>query len=66
MSVTGERALGADGYKVAAESAHRHHARLLEAFEAGDLPAATAVINHHIDESLGFTRRHMEAVGGEV
>jgi flavin reductase (DIM6/NTAB) family NADH-FMN oxidoreductase RutF/DNA-binding FadR family transcriptional regulator len=66
MSVTGRRALGEDGYKVAAESAYRHHLRLLEAFEAGDLPAATAVINHHIDESLVFTRRHMEAVGGQL
>jgi flavin reductase (DIM6/NTAB) family NADH-FMN oxidoreductase RutF/DNA-binding FadR family transcriptional regulator len=65
-SVTGQRAVGQAGLKVAAESAHRHHVRLLEAFEAGDLARATSVINRHIDESLVFSRRHMEALGGEV
>ena len=35
MSVTGERAIGEDGYQVAAESAYRHHVRLLEAYESG-------------------------------
>jgi flavin reductase (DIM6/NTAB) family NADH-FMN oxidoreductase RutF/DNA-binding GntR family transcriptional regulator len=66
MSITGDRAVGEDGFRVAAESAYRHHVRLLEAFEAGDLGKATAVIDHHIDESLVFSRRHMESVGGEV
>jgi 4-nitrophenol 2-monooxygenase / 4-nitrocatechol 4-monooxygenase, reductase component len=66
MSMTGGRAVGEDGLKVAAESAFRHHVRLLEAFEAGDLQRATSVIDRHIDESLAFSRRHMEAVGGEV
>ena len=40
--------------------------RVLEAYEAGDLTAAIAVIRHHIDDALVFTRRHIEAVGGEV
>lgn len=66
MAVTGERAIGADGYRVAAESAYRHHVRVLEAYEAGDLTRATDVISHHIDDAITFTRRHMEAVGGEI
>ena len=39
---------------------------MLEAYEAGDLTAAIGVIRHHIDDALVFTRRHIEAVGGEV
>jgi DNA-binding GntR family transcriptional regulator len=39
---------------------------VLEAYEAGDLTAAIAVIRRHIDDALVFTRRHIEAVGGEV
>ena len=66
MSVTGERAIGADAYEPAAQSAYRHHVRVLEAYEAGDLTAAIAVIRRHIDDALVFTRRHIEAVGGEV
>ena len=66
MSVTGARAMGEDGYRIAAKSAYRHHQRLLEAFETGNLPAAIAAIRQHIDDSLDFTRRHIEAVGGEV
>ena len=66
MSITGERAIGADAYEPAAQSAYRHHLRLLKAYGAGDLPAAIAVIRHHIDGSLAFTRRHIEAVGGAV
>ena len=66
MSLTGERAVGEDGYRIAAESAFRHHERLLAAYEAGDLDRAIDVISHHIDEALVFTRRHMEAVGGEL
>jgi DNA-binding GntR family transcriptional regulator len=66
MSVTGERAIGADAYEPAAQSAYRHHVRVLEAYEASDLTAAIAVIRHHIDDALVFTRRHIEAVGGEV
>ena len=66
MSVTGERAIGADAYELAAHSAYRHHVRVLEAYEAGDLTAAIAVIRRHIDDALVFTRRHIEAVGGEV
>ena len=66
MSVTGENAVGADAYKLAAESAYRHHQRLLEAYEAGDLNRANDVISRHIDDSIVFTRRHMEAVGGEL
>jgi flavin reductase (DIM6/NTAB) family NADH-FMN oxidoreductase RutF len=31
-----------------------------------DAPAAIAVIHQHIDGSLAFTRRHIEAVGGAV
>lgn len=65
MSITGER-VGADAYEPAAQSAYRHHLRLLEAYRASDLPAAIAVIRHHIDGSLAFTRRHIEAVGGAV
>ena len=66
MSVTGQHAVGEDGYGVAAERAYRHHVRLLEAYDAGDLTIAIGVIDHHIDDSIIFTRRHMEAVGGEV
>jgi 4-nitrophenol 2-monooxygenase / 4-nitrocatechol 4-monooxygenase, reductase component len=66
MSVTGERAIGAEAYEPAAQSAYRHHVRVLEAYEAGDLTAAIGVIRHHIDDALVFTRRHIEAVGGEV
>ena len=66
MAVTGEHAIGEDGYRVAAESAYRHHVRLLEAYESGDLTRAVDVISRHIDDSITFTRRHMEAVGGEV
>ena len=66
MSITGERAIGADTYKRAAQRAYRHHLRLLEAYEAGDLEAAIAVIRRHIDEALVFTRRHIEAAGGAV
>ena len=44
----------------------RHHVRVLQAYEAGDLTAAIAVIRRHIDDALVFTRRHIEAVGGEV
>ena len=66
MSITGERAIGADAYEPAAQSAYRQHVRLLKAYGAGDLPAAIAVIHHHIDGSLAFTRRHIEAVGGAV
>jgi DNA-binding GntR family transcriptional regulator len=65
MSITGER-VGADAYEPAAQSAYRHHLRLLEAYRASDLPAAIAVIRHHIDGSLAFTRRHIETVGGAV
>ena len=66
MSVTGERAIGAEAYQPAAQSAYRHHVRVLEAYEAGDLTAAIGVIRHHIDDALVFTRRHIEAVGGQV
>jgi flavin reductase (DIM6/NTAB) family NADH-FMN oxidoreductase RutF/DNA-binding GntR family transcriptional regulator len=66
MSITGERAIGAGAYEPAAQSAYRHHLRLLKAYRASDLPAAIAVIRHHIDGSLAFTRRHIEAVGGAV
>jgi len=66
LSVTGARAVGQDGYEVAARSAYKHHVRLLEAYEAGDLAAAMETINHHIDTAVTFTRRHMEAVGGAV
>jgi DNA-binding GntR family transcriptional regulator len=66
MSITGERAIGADAYTFAAQSAYRHHLRLLEAYDAADLAAAIAVIRHHIDDALVFTRRHIEAAGGEV
>ena len=66
MSVTGERAIGVHAYELAARSAYRHHLRLLDAYEGGDLPAALSVIRHHIDDALAFTRRHIESVGGEV
>jgi flavin reductase (DIM6/NTAB) family NADH-FMN oxidoreductase RutF/DNA-binding FadR family transcriptional regulator len=66
MSVTGERAIGVHAYELAARSAYSHHVRLLDAYEDGDLPAALAVIRHHIDDALTFTRRHIESVGGEV
>jgi 4-nitrophenol 2-monooxygenase / 4-nitrocatechol 4-monooxygenase, reductase component len=66
MSVTGEHAVDEDAYPVAAESAYRHHVRVLEAYEAGDLTRAIDVIGHHIDDAINFTRRHMEAVGGEL
>jgi flavin reductase (DIM6/NTAB) family NADH-FMN oxidoreductase RutF len=66
MSVTGTGAVDGDGYRVAAQSAYRHHLRLLEAYEAGDASAALAAIHRHIEDALVFTRRHMEAVGGEV
>jgi flavin reductase (DIM6/NTAB) family NADH-FMN oxidoreductase RutF len=66
MSVTGERAIGVHAYELAARSAYSHHLRLLDAYEHGDLHAALAVIRHHIDDALTFTRRHIESVGGEV
>jgi DNA-binding GntR family transcriptional regulator len=66
MSVTGARALGEEAYRVAVDSAYRHHSRLFAAYETANLPAAIAVIRKHIDDALVFTRRHMEAVGGEV
>lgn len=66
MAVTGERVIGTDSYRVAAESAYRHHAKVLAAYEAGDLVRATELINRHIDDAVEFTRRHMEAVGGEL
>jgi 4-nitrophenol 2-monooxygenase / 4-nitrocatechol 4-monooxygenase, reductase component len=66
MSITGDRAIDAHAYEVAAQSAYHHHLRLLEAYERADLEAAIGVIRHHIDDSLVFTRRCIEAVGGEV
>ena len=66
MSVTGDRAVEHRAFAAAAESAYRHHGRLLEAYESGSLEAATATIRHHIDDALVYTRRYMEAVGGEL
>jgi flavin reductase (DIM6/NTAB) family NADH-FMN oxidoreductase RutF/DNA-binding GntR family transcriptional regulator len=66
LSVTGKRAVAQQAYADAAASAYRHHAKLLAAYEAGDLEAAVRTIRRHIDGSLEFTRRYMESVGGEV
>lgn len=66
MSVTGERAIGEQAYQAAAASAYRHHMRVVEAYEAGDLDAALSTIRHHLDDALVFTRHHIDAVGGEV
>jgi 4-nitrophenol 2-monooxygenase / 4-nitrocatechol 4-monooxygenase, reductase component len=66
MSVTGDRAVAQHAIERAAERAYRHHRRLLDAYEAGDLDAAIETIRGHIDESLVFTRRYVESVGGEV
>jgi flavin reductase (DIM6/NTAB) family NADH-FMN oxidoreductase RutF/DNA-binding FadR family transcriptional regulator len=66
LSVTGKRAVAQHAYADAAASAYRHHAKLLAAYEAGDLDAAVRTIRRHIDGSLEFTRLYMESVGGEV
>ena len=66
LSVTGKRAVAQHAYADAASSAYRHHAKLLAAYEAGDLEAAVRTIRRHIDGSLEFTRLYMESVGGEV
>jgi DNA-binding GntR family transcriptional regulator len=66
MSITGERGVPQATYRSAAKRAYDHHVRLLDAYQAEDTPAALAVISQHIDQSLAFTRRHIEALGGEV
>jgi GntR family transcriptional repressor for pyruvate dehydrogenase complex len=43
------------------EIAHRHHARILAAVEAGDAPAASAAMRKHIEANF----RHLHQVGGE-
>jgi flavin reductase (DIM6/NTAB) family NADH-FMN oxidoreductase RutF/DNA-binding FadR family transcriptional regulator len=50
----------------AAEGAFRHHTELVAAFEAGDLAAASRTIVRHMEHSLEFTRRYVDAVGGRM
>ena len=50
----------------AAEGAFRHNADLVAAFEVGDLAAATRAITRHMERSLEFTRRYVDAAGGRM
>lgn len=66
MRVTAKRVVGEASYWIAAESAYRHHIRLLKAYQSDDLATAIRAIHHHIDDAIIFTQRHMEAVGGAL
>jgi len=67
MSVTRQRGADSDrALAAAAEAAYKHHMALLAAYEAGDLAAASATIQRHIDDAVVFTRRQLESVGGEL
>ena len=67
MSVTSQRGAVSDrALAAAADAAYQHHAGLLAAYEAGDLAAATAAIQRHMDDAIVFTRRRLESVGGEL
>jgi DNA-binding GntR family transcriptional regulator len=50
----------------AAEGAFRHNVDLVGAFEAGALAAATHAITRHMERSLEFTRRYVDAAGGRM
>jgi 4-nitrophenol 2-monooxygenase / 4-nitrocatechol 4-monooxygenase, reductase component len=50
----------------AATDAYEHHLALLQAYEAGDLEAATEEIDRHIQHAIAYTQRHMDAAGGHV
>jgi flavin reductase (DIM6/NTAB) family NADH-FMN oxidoreductase RutF/DNA-binding GntR family transcriptional regulator len=64
MSLTTARAAKRSADHLAAEDAFRHHLALLDAYEAGDLELANREITSHMDHTITYTRRHMDAAGG--
>lgn len=66
ISATGERAAQERADRAAAEGAWRHARELVEAYEAGDLDAARRTIRRHIERSIEFTRRYIDAAGGQI
>ena len=65
MSLTTARVVKRSADHLAAEDAFRHHLALLDAYEAGDLEAVNREIVHHINQTITYTRRHMDASGGQ-
>jgi flavin reductase (DIM6/NTAB) family NADH-FMN oxidoreductase RutF/DNA-binding FadR family transcriptional regulator len=65
-SVTGERAAREHADRQAAGGAWRHACELVDAYEAGDVDAARRTITRHIEQSIDFTRRYMDAAGGQI
>lgn len=65
-SVTGERAASEQADRAAAQGAWRHARELVEAYEAGDVEAARQTIIRHIERSIEFTRRYIDAAGGQI
>lgn len=60
---TAARAAAAGVEREAAERAHRHHQRLLTAYEAGDLGLARATVERHVEEAREFAGRHLGESG---
>lgn len=65
-SVTGARAARENADRRAADSAWRHARELVDAYEASDIAAARRTIRRHIEQSIDFTRRYMDAAGGQI
>jgi len=65
-SLTRQRAAEEHVERRAAEGAFRHHRELVEAYEARDLEGARLTITRHIEQSIEFTRRYMDAAGGQI
>jgi DNA-binding GntR family transcriptional regulator len=65
-SLTAARAGKRGADRDAALDAYQHHLELLTAYEKGDCDAACAAIERHIRHTITYTKRYMDAVGGQV
>jgi flavin reductase (DIM6/NTAB) family NADH-FMN oxidoreductase RutF len=65
MQLTGRRAAEERVERRAAEVAFRHHDELVRAYEAGDVAGAQRTIARHIEQSIVYTRRYMDAPHGQ-
>lgn len=59
---TAARAADAGIERETAERAHRHHQRLVAAYEAGDLAVAKETVERHVSEAREFARNYLDSV----